>query len=138
MTDEAWISEASYQELSVCARWLHRTPPPVEAQPNVPAAPLPLAYADAAEAEAGACVRQHSQLTWEEHLWFLRSRAPEAAARLSPDEAARMGRLEGVVAAEQAAFRAQRAADADVAALRCYHPRVAEQARRSACYACLP
>jgi len=128
MGETSWISEASYLELSVSARWLHRTPPAAEVEAGArEQAPPALPTAAEGAAEASHASLRHSRLTWEEHAWFLRSR--EAAARLTEEEGERLRRLEGAVAAEQDAFRAQRVADADVVALRLYQPHVAERAR---------
>jgi hypothetical protein len=130
----AWVTEAEYVEHSVCARWLSREPPPLQpprslspdSRPHDQGAPW---SEDAPAAQDHPTRGQHSQLTWEEHAWYLRSRSPEQAERLSPEDAARLRHLHAVVAAEQAAFRAQRAAETDVAALLSVHPRIHEQVR---------
>ena len=126
-----WVSEAEYLEHSACARWLAREPPPPLPIPRAPAAN------EAAARDSGllkgqqpAAPGQHSALSWEEHAWYLRHRAPEQAERLSQADTARLQRLHALVVAEQAAFREQRGAATDVAVLRTYQPRVAEQVRQ--------
>lgn len=128
-----WVTEAQYLEHGVCARWLKREPPPLLKPPRVDAAVLAnngrWAHAQKATVESlqPTSVCHHSQLTWEEHAWYLRHRAPEQLERLSREDADRLQRLHTIVVAEQAAFRAQRAADTDVAALAKFDPRVAEK-----------
>lgn len=126
-----WVTESEFLEHSACARWLAREPPPPLPIPRAPAAnELPARDSGDPKGPQPAVPGQHSQLSWEEHAWYLRSRAPEQAERLSQADTARLQRLHALVVAEQAAFREQRAAATDVAVLRTYHPHVAGQVRQ--------
>jgi len=126
-----WVTEAQYTEHGVCARWLTRQPPPLLPPPNGDKQRPLHSEATARESlEApSSATGQHSQLSWAEHAWYLRHRAPEQAERLSQDDTERLQKLHAVVSAEQAAFRAQRATDTDVTALSTFHPQIAVQAR---------
>ena len=138
-----FVSEAAYTEQSVAARWLHRVPTAAEQQARAGAAAAlnqgtTLAQPSEAQPEAGRGAAggglSHSALSWEEHAWFLRHSAPDAAARLMPAEHKRLQLLSDTVAAEQAAYARERASSgADADALRFMHPDVAEQAR---CWCC--
>jgi hypothetical protein len=125
-----WVSETEFLEHSACARWLAREPPPPLPIPRAPAANEAAARDNGDPKGQQPAPGQHSQLSWEEHAWYLRHRAPEQEERLSQADTARLQRLHALVVAEQAAFREQRGAATDVAVLRTYHPRVAEQVRR--------
>ena len=139
-----FVTEAAYTAHSVAARWLHRAPSAAEQQArasavaalNGAAAALDEAVAPPAEAQTEASRgaagggQSHSALSWEEHAWFLRHSAPDAASRLTPAELKRLQLLGDAVAAEQAAYARERATGgADAEALRFLHPDVAEQAR---------
>ena len=134
-----FVSEAAYTEHSVAARWLHRAPTAAEQRARAAAvaaldqgtvAPPSETMAPPEAGYETACGGQtHSALSWEEHAWFLRHSAPDAAARLTPAERTRLQLLSDTVAAEQAAYARERASGgAGADALRFLHLDVAEQA----------
>lgn len=99
-----FVDRATYEELSVHARWL---------------------FGRRSVAAAGAAVpppAPRSALSWEDHAWFLRAQAVSARGPLPSGEAARLALLAPAVAAEQAAYLRDRTAQVDPAALRWLSP----------------
>ena len=115
---EEWLEEADYVAHSDSARWLRGVSAATVGSTAVrPPPPEPLGC------KTGT-LQLLSQLSWEEHRWYLRARLDTSLSRADTE---RLLRLDTRVAAEQAAFHAQRAALLDAAALRFCHLHVAQE-----------